>query len=71
MQSFSYLVKSEIIDNLNSFDKANASVLGMLKFSKSFDRDNITLITENDKVADFLANQLNKICGHEAVSIRI
>lgn len=70
MQSFSYLVKSEIIDNLNSFDKANTAVLGILKFSKSFDKDNITLITENEKVANFLANQLNKICGHEAASIK-
>lgn len=70
MQSFSYQVKSEIIDSLNSFDKANAAVLGMLKFSKSFDKDNITLITENEKAASFFAKQLNKICGHEAVSIK-
>lgn len=70
MQSFSYHVKSEIIDNLNSFDKANAAVLGMLKFSKSFNKDNIMLITENERVSNFLANQLNKICGHEAVSIK-
>lgn len=70
MQSFSYQVKSEIIDSLNSFDKANAAVLGMLKFSKSFDKDNITLVTENEKAANFLSNQLNKICGHEAVSIK-
>ena len=68
MQSFSYLVKSEIIDNLNSFDKANAAVLGILKFSKNFDRSNITMITENEKVADFLTKQLNKICCHEAVN---
>lgn len=70
MQSFSYLVKSEIIDNLNSFDKANAAVLGILNFSKSFDKDNITLITENERVANFTANHLNKICGHEAVIIK-
>lgn len=70
MQSFSYLVKSEIIDNLNSFDKANAAVLGILKLSKNFDRSNITMITENEKVAGFLANQLNKICGHDAVNIK-
>lgn len=70
MQSFSYLVKSEIIDNINSFDRANATVLGILKLSKSFDKDNIVLTTENEKVADFLANQLNKICAHEAVIIK-
>ena len=70
MQSFSYQVKSEIIDNLNSFDKANAAVLGILKLSKSFDKESITLITENEKVAQFTADQLNKICGHGAVSIK-
>ncbi len=70
MQSFSYLVKSEIIDNIDSYDRANATVLGILKLSKSFDKDNIVLTTENEKVADFLANQLNKICGHEAASIK-
>lgn len=70
MESFSYQVKSEIIDNLNSFDKANAAVLGILKLSKSFDKDSITLVTENEKVARFTADQLNKICGHSAVKIR-
>lgn len=70
MESFSYQVKSEIIDNLNSFDKANAAVLGILKLSKSFDKDSITLVTENEKVARFTANHLNKICGHSAVKIR-
>ncbi len=70
MQSFSYQVKSEIIDNLNSFDKANAAVLGILKLSKSFDKESITLITENEKVAQFTADQLNKICGHNAVNIK-
>lgn len=70
MQSFSYLVKSEIIDNLNSYDKANAAALGILKLSKSFDKENITLITENEKVAGFLAKQLNKICGHKAVRVK-
>lgn len=69
IQSFSYQVKSEIIDGLNSFDKANSAVLGLLKFSKRFDKDSIMFITENEMVAGFLSNQLNKICGHEVVSI--
>ncbi len=68
MQSFSYQVKSEIIDSLNTYDKANAALLGILKFSKSFDRDSIIFITENEKVSEFFINQLNKVCGHKAVS---
>lgn len=70
MQSFSYMVKSEIIDNLYSFEKANAAVLGILKLSKSFGNDGIALVTENEKTAEFLANHLNKICGNTAVSIK-
>ena len=70
MQSFSYLVKSEIIDNLYSFEKANAAVMGILKISKGFGNDGIALMTENEKTAEFLANHLNKICGHMAVSIK-
>ena len=70
MQSFSYMVKSEIIDNLYSFEKANAAVLGILKLSKSFGNDGIALVTENEKTAEFLANHMNKICGHTAVSIK-
>ncbi len=70
MHSFSYQVKSEIIESFNSFEKANSAVLGILKFSKCFDKDNISLITENELVANFLYNQLNKICGHDAVSIK-
>lgn len=70
MQSFSYLVKSEIIDNLYSFEKANAAVMGILKVAKGFGNDGIALMTENEKTAEFLANHLNKICGHTAVSIK-
>ncbi len=70
MQSFSYLVKSEIIDNLYSFEKANAAVMGILKVAKGFGNDGIVLMTENEKTAEFLANHLNKICGHTAVSIK-
>ncbi len=70
MQSFSYMVKSEIIDNLYSFEKANAAVLGILKLSKSFGNDGIALVTENEKTAEFLANHMNKIFGHTAVSIK-
>lgn len=70
MQSFSYLVKSEIIDNLYSFEKANAAVMGILKVAKCFGNDGIALMTENEKTAEFLANHLNKICGHTAVSIK-
>lgn len=70
MQSFSYRVKSEIIDNLNSFEKANTALLGILKLSKSFDKNNISLITENERVAEFFANQISKICRHKAVSVK-
>lgn len=70
MQSFSYLVKSEIIDNLYSFEKVNAAVMGILKVAKCFGNDGISLMTENEKTAEFLANHLNKICGHTAVSIK-
>lgn len=70
MQSFSYLVKSEIIDNLYSFEKANAAVMGILKVAKGFGNDGIALMTENEKTAEFLANHLNKICGHTAISIK-
>lgn len=70
MQSFSYLVKSEIIDNLYSFEKVNAAVMGILKVAKCFGNDGIALMTENEKTAEFLANHLNKICGHTAVNIK-
>ena len=69
MHSFSYKIKEEIIDGINTRDKADACMLGLLTFANSLDYKKITLLTENEPVKDFLVHNANRICGEGAANV--
>ena len=69
MPSFSYKVKEEILEEINTRDKADAAMLGMLTFANSLDDKKIMLLTENEKVKDFFVYNTERICGEGAVSV--
>lgn len=61
MKSFSKIVKSEILDNIKSFDQGNTALLGILKLSKHFDSQEISFSLENENVIDFFVNQIKRM----------
>lgn len=70
MQSFSYQVKSEILEQINSRPKADALLLGILYTCKEISADGILFVTENIKTIEFFTKSINKICdGDNAVII--
>lgn len=62
MESFSYRVKSAILEGINSRPKADACLLGILYTCKEMSKDCILFITENEKTLDFFVRSINKIC---------
>lgn len=62
MQSFSYRVKSEILDEINSRPKADACLLGMLYTCKEFSDKCVLFVTENENTAGFFEKSIDKIC---------
>lgn len=62
MESFSYRVKSEILDGINSRQKADACLLGMLYTCKEFTSDGVLFVTENERTVLFFEKSINKIC---------
>ena len=69
MHSFSYNVKEEILSSINSRDKADAAMLGLLTFSNSLDDSRVMLLTENELVKDFFKLNTERICGEGAVTV--
>ena len=64
-QSFSYQVKEEIISKINSRQKADACMLGILTFCNSLSDREIVFMTEHRSVADFFILNCSRICGDE------
>lgn len=70
MQSFSYRVKSEILDEINSRPKADACLLGMLYTCKEISENGVLFVTENENSVQFFIRSINKICDdNNAVKI--
>lgn len=69
MHSFSYNIKEEILSGINSRDKADAALLGLLTFANALDDKRIMLLTENELVKDFFKNNAERICGDGCVSV--
>ena len=68
--SFSYNVKKEIIEKINSREKADVCIMGMLDFCNSLSDNEIVLLTENKLVAEFFVKNVNRILETEnAVSV--
>lgn len=65
MQSFSYRVKSEILDEINSRPKADACLLGILYTCKEISTEGILFVTENENTVEFFKRSINKICDEE------
>ncbi len=60
-QSFSYRAKQEIIERINSRDKADACLMGVLLCANSLSDADITVLTENDRLRDFFVLNVNRI----------
>lgn len=65
MESFSYRVKSEILEQINSRQKADILLLGILYTCKEITENGITFVTENEKTIDFFVRSVNKICDDD------
>lgn len=72
MESFSYRVKSEILEGIKSRQKADACLLGILYTCKVFSESEILFVTENENTVNFFIRSINKICDAEnSVNIKI
>ena len=59
--SFSYRAKNEIIQRINSRDKADACLMGVLLCANSLNDREITVLTENKLLRDFFVLNVNRI----------
>lgn len=59
--SFSYRAKNEIIQRINSRDKADACLMGVLLCANSLNDREITVLTENKLLRDFFVFNVNRI----------
>lgn len=66
-QSFSKQVKEEIISKINSVQKADACLFGILLCANELGADEITLLTETQTIADFFELNVKRICGENSV----
>ena len=63
--SFSYNVKKEIIDKINSKPKADVCLMGILTYCNALSDEEILFLTENKLVADFFVLNVNRILEKE------
>lgn len=63
MASFSHIVKSQILESLNTHKKAPYALFGLLSLAKTVQDNNIIFTTENEEIAHFLIRELKEICG--------
>ena len=72
--SFSYRAKQEIIERINSRDKADACLMGVLLCANSLSVDEINVLTENPMLRDFFVLNVNRILecdnGVEVIEIQ-
>ena len=61
--SFSYRAKQEIIERINSRDKADACLMGVLLCANSLSYEDITVLTENALLRDFFVLNVERILG--------
>ena len=59
--SFSYRAKQEIIERINSRDKADACLMGVLLCANSLSDEDITVLTENALLRDFFVLNVGRI----------
>lgn len=64
-QSFSYNVKDEILEKINSKQKADVCLMGILTFCNILSDREIVFLTEHKSVADFFSSNCCRICGDE------
>lgn len=64
-RSFSYNVKDEILTRINSHDKADVCLMGILTFCNQLDDKEIVFLTEHKETADFFVSNAARICGDE------
>lgn len=62
-QSFSYRAKQEIIQRINSRDKADACLMGVLLCANELSADSIIVLTENKLLCDFFVLNVDRILG--------
>lgn len=68
--SFSYRVKKEIIDKINSKPKADVCIMGMLTYCNVLSDEEISFLTENRAVVDFFHLNIGRISENkEAVRV--
>lgn len=68
--SFSLRAKQEIIERINSRDKADACLMGVLLCANELSTDDITVLTENALLRDFFVMNVNRILeSSDAVSV--
>lgn len=63
--SFSYNVKTEIIQKINTRQKADACLTGMLCCCNSLSDEHILFLTENKQCADFFVNNISRLLNCE------
>ena len=63
MASFSHIVKSQIIESLNTKKKSSYALFGLLSVAKTVQDNKIMFTTENEEIADFFTKELKAICG--------
>ena len=59
--SFSYRVKSEIIDKINTSQKADACLMGLLCCCNELSDREILFLTENSLVKDFFVRNVCRV----------
>ena len=67
--SFSYKAKEEMISRINSREKADVCLMGILTFCNVLSDEEIMLLTEHVSVAEFFKKNCERICGGEAVEM--
>lgn len=67
--SFSQSVKEEILSKINNTAKAEACLYGMLLCANELSADEILLLTELEKAAEFFRKGVERLCGRGVVDI--
>lgn len=69
-QSFSQKVKEEMISRINSVQRADACLYGMLICANELGQEQIDLLTESTAVSDFFVKNCERICGEGKAAVR-
>ena len=69
MASFSQIVKSQILESLNTPKKAAYALYGLLSLAKTAKDDEIMFTTENEEVAHFYTKEIESICKVKNISL--